>query len=92
MRKLLSKEVMMNRVQNFIRVRNEMKKDVDLLHVKLQIGNSKTGANCWTVSLLPVVDCRNCSECKWDCYDIKNVLWKKTVLRDRCRNYRFIEM
>ena len=86
MRKVISKEAISVRIQRFTEKRNEMMKDVDSLHVKLQPGNSKTGNKVWTVSLMPVLDCKNCSECKWDCYDIKNVLIHTRVVHDRCRN------
>ena len=86
MRKIISKEVVLGRIDKWFRLRNEMMKNVDNLHVKIQRGNNKTGINCWTVSLLPVIDCPNCDKCKWDCYDIKNDLWMPTVINDRCRN------
>ena len=86
MRKTISKEAVQKRVKKLIEMRNEMMKDVDNLHVKLQKGNTKTGANCWTVSLLPVIDCKNCDKCKWDCYDLKNDLIYPAVINDRCRN------
>lgn len=66
--------------------RKEALKNVDDLHVVLQKGNRKTGANCWTVSLLPVIDCKNCSKCKLECYDLWHDLIYPTVIWDRCRN------
>ena len=86
MRKTIGKEAVMGRVKKFVAIRDEFRKDVENLHVKLQPGNKKTGVNCWTVSLLPVIDCKNCTECKWDCYDLKNVLRFDRVVNDRCRN------
>jgi hypothetical protein len=66
--------------------RKEALKNVDDLHVVLQRGNRKTGANCWTVSLLPVIDCKNCKHCKLECYDLWHDLIYPTVIWDRCRN------
>ena len=66
--------------------RDELLKIVEELHVKLQQGNEKTGNLCWTVSLLPIVDCPNCSECMYECYDLRNDCYKETVRNDRCRN------
>ena len=86
MRKTIGKEAVQKRVRELRKKREEMMKDVDSLHVKLQKGNKKTGPNCWTVSLLPVVDCQNCSECMLDCYDLKNDLIYPSVITDRCRN------
>ena len=86
MAKRIGKEAVQNRVRKLIGVKKELRKDVNNLHVKLQKGNSKTGANCWTVSLLPVLDCRNCDKCKWECYDLKNDLIYPAVINDRCKN------
>lgn len=86
MAKTVGKEAVKNRVKKFVDKRNEMIKDVANLHVKIQQGNRKTGVNCWTVSLLPVVDCVNCDKCMWDCYDLKSDLIYPAVINDRCRN------
>lgn len=61
-------------------------KDVDNLHVKLQQGNSKTGKSCFTVSLMPVIDCVNCKECRQACYDLKADLRFPRVVADRAKN------
>lgn len=87
MKKQLSKEAYKKRLNDIRNVRKEMtKRDIDSLHVKLQRGNSKTGANCYTVSLLPVIDCANCKQCSRDCYDVKSDMIYKTVKEDRARN------
>ena len=86
MRKTIGKDAVQKRVRKLVEMKKAMREDVDSLHVKLQPGNRKTGTNCWTVSLLPVIDCKNCSECKWDCYDLKNDLIYPNVIYDRCKN------
>ncbi len=86
MKAAFTKEGLQSRLERVIRVRNMMESKVSEMHVKVQRGNSKTGANCWTVSLLPVFDCANCSECKGNCYDLKNDLMYTRVVEDRCRN------
>ena len=86
MRKVIGKEAIKGRIKRFTEKREAMMREVDSLHVRIQPGNRKTGVNTWTVSLLPVIDCSNCSECMWDCYDIKNVLIHTRVVHDRCRN------
>lgn len=86
MAKSIGREAVLNRVKRFREMRDSMIKYVDNLHVKLQPGNRKTGVNCWTVSLLPVVDCINCAGCMWDCYDLKSDLIWPAVINDRCRN------
>lgn len=82
----LSNEAMKNRVKKLKNVQKDKIKEVKDLHVKVQKGNRKTGVNCWTVSLLPVVDCGNCSKCKHNCYDLKADLIYPAVINDRARN------
>lgn len=82
----ISKEAMEKRVEKILKERKIRIADVKNQHVKLQQGNRKTGANCWTVSLLPIVDCSNCSECKKNCYDLRNDMIYSQVIADRSRN------
>lgn len=86
MKAALSNEAMKNRVAILRSAQKEAIKNVKNLHVKVQKGNRKTGANCWTVSLLPVIDCANCSKCKHNCYDLKADLIYPAVINDRARN------
>ena len=87
MGKTLTAEGYKKRLNGIRKVRREYaKRNIDKLHVRLQKGNSKTGANCYTVSLLPVVDCVNCKQCRMDCYDVKSDMVYKTVKEDRSRN------
>ena len=74
------------RVAKLQKAIKEMEEKVDELHVKLQKGNSKTGENCWTVSLMPIIDCLNCIGCKFQCYDLRNDLRFPKVIYDRARN------
>lgn len=66
--------------------RKEADTKVEKMHVRIQKGNSKTGANCYTVSLLPVIDCKNCGKCKNNCYDLKSDMIYPRVITDRARN------
>lgn len=87
MRKNLSMETINNRVQKMLLLRAKYMLDIENCHIKLQKGNSKTGQNCWTVSLIPIADCgHNCKECKKNCYDICNVCYQPAVQNDRARN------
>lgn len=86
MKAAFTEEGFKRRIEKIKEVRNKMKNNVREMHVKIQRGNSKTGANCWTVSLLPVFDCGNCSKCKGNCYDLKSDLIYPNVIEDRCRN------
>ena len=60
--------------------------DTVLSEMKLMQGNSKTGQNCRTVSLIPVHDCVNCYECSLLCYDLRNDCIYPSVLNDRAKN------
>lgn len=82
----ISKEAMEKRIDKILAEREIRMADVANQHVKLQRGNRKTGANCWTVSLLPIIDCLNCSGCAPQCYDLRNDLIYPTVIADRARN------
>lgn len=75
-----------SRVQKLVNRRKDMLAFVNDLHVKLMQGNRKTGSNCWTVSLFPVIDCVNCSHCKGDCYDLKNDMIYPNVIDSRAKN------
>ena len=78
--KNMSIDTIMGRVQTMVNLRNEYEKEIDNVHVKLQQGNSKTGKNVYTVSLIPIADCgKNCKECKKECYDVINVCFQPKV-------------
>lgn len=55
-------------------------------YVHLQNGNTKTGHLSKTVSLAPVIDCKNCKECWKKCYDLRNDCCYENVRNDRARN------
>lgn len=83
----MSMDNIIKRVHNMVSLREEYIKDIDNIHVKLQPGNSKTGRQVYTVSLIPIADCGpNCKECKKQCYDIINVCFQPKVQNDRARN------
>ena len=74
------------RVQKMLELRDYWLEHLDEAHIILQKGNSKTGQNCYTVSLIPIADCPNCSGCWNKCYDILNVCFQPDVQNDRARN------
>lgn len=86
MARRIGKEAVQRRIEKLKGELDKMIEVADTLHLHLQRGNTKTGSNCWTISLLPVIDCVNCSHCMWDCYDLKTDLIYKEVIADRCRN------
>lgn len=86
MKARISAEARQTRLQKMLAIRDEFLKDIDNTHLHLMKGNSKTGKDCWTVSLIPIVDCYNCKECMVDCYDINTDCRFPAVLEDRARN------
>lgn len=78
-------------IRKVLRIANEFKRDYmgrDLASVKMCIssGNRKIG-RVMNVSLMPVMTCGNCKECKHFCYDIKACLqYPNTVIDARMRN------
>ena len=57
----------------------------------ISTGNRKIG-RVMNVSLMPVMTCHNCSECKFYCYDIKACLqYPNTVIDARIRNTVLLE-
>lgn len=59
--------------------------NVDNLHVSISDGNIKLGA-IPSVSLIPVMDCGNCGLCSKSCYDLRNDLIYKGVIKSRATN------
>ncbi len=52
---------------------------IDGLHVRISEGNTKLG-NLPSISLLPVIDCGNCSHCAKSCYDLRHdMIYKQGV-------------
>lgn len=89
--RVMKKETILGRVKKMTDMRDkilkELDKDINSYHVKLMRGNDKTGVNCYTVSLIPIADCSNCSGCAFGgCYDIQNVCWKPSVQKQRAIN------
>ena len=77
-------------IQRYIKKAKTLRKyyleHVNEIHVQLMPGNDKTGRNCMTVSLAPIIDCPNCSECKGDCYDVQHDVINKGCLNQRLIN------
>lgn len=82
----ISNEAIENRINKILAERKIRMADINNQHVKIQRGNRKTGSNCYTVSLAPIIDCVNCSGCKGTCYDIRNDVIYTSVITDRARN------
>lgn len=60
-------------------------KDPEKLHVRFSYGNRKIG-RCLNISLLPILTCSNCHECKHYCYDIKADLLYTNAMNARVIN------
>ena len=56
--------------------------------VSISNGNRKIG-KVVNVSMMPIMSCGNCKECKGYCYDVKACIQYKNVLDARIRNYVF---
>ena len=82
----ISKEAVEKRINKILAERKIRLMNVEEQHVKLMTGNKKTGANCWTVSLAPIIDCVNCAGCSNQCYDIRNDVIYPQVIADRAKN------
>lgn len=82
----INAEAAKGRLNTMLIIRDQYLKDIDNVHLKLQKGNDKTGKLCWTVSLIPIADCPNCSKCCSTCYDLRNDCWRDGVQNDRARN------
>lgn len=80
------RETIIKHVKEIKAKRDAMLKDVDKFHVRLMRGNDKTGVNCWTVSLASIIDCENCGECMWQCYDFRNDMFRESVQKLRLEN------
>lgn len=77
-------EAVNKRIQKMLDIRKRVLEDgVKKYHPMIMKGNKKTGRQCYTVSLIPIVDCSNCKECKNNCYDIRNDCIYPDVLESR---------
>lgn len=79
-------EAVQRRIKKMLDARETYMKNINNHHVRLMKGNAKTGVSCWTVSLIPIVDCPNCSGCKGLCYDIRNDCIYPSVIESRALN------
>lgn len=85
-RVVVGREAIKKRLQRMMTLREQYEADIDNVHIKLQKGNSKTGSNCYTISLIPIADCLNCSGCWIDCYDIQHDCIYPSVIDSRAKN------
>lgn len=65
-------ETVAKRVQDIKQRRDAM--DITDRHIKLSYGNRKTGSLVPSISLAPILDCRNCAACAKGCYAIRNIM------------------
>lgn len=82
----MNNEKAATRIQKMIDIRNEYLNRVEECHVSIQKGNEKTGEDCYTVSLLPILDCKNCANCMHECYDFRNDCRTTSVIKGRAKN------
>lgn len=81
----LGKEGMKTRLSKAQAAYENAVENVSDLHVKISDGNTKLGA-IPSVSLIPVMDCGNCAICAKSCYDLRNDMIYKEVIKTRAIN------
>ena len=81
----LGKEGMKTRLSKAQAAYENAVENVSDLHVKISDGNTKLGA-IPSVSLIPVMDCGNCAICSKSCYDLRNDMIYKEVIKTRAIN------
>ena len=81
----IRKELAAERLKDMIDKKDAYIKEVDKLHVYFAKGNTKTGNAVPSVSLIPVYNCTNCTQCKGLCYDLRN-----DCCYPGCRNKRAV--
>lgn len=82
---VLTKENMAKRIAKAQSAYEDAVDNVNDLHVSISDGNTKLGA-IPSVSLIPVMDCGNCGICSKSCYDLRNDLIYKEVIKSRATN------
>lgn len=86
----LGKEGMKTRLSKAQAAYENAVENVSDLHVKISDGNTKLGA-IPSVSLIPVMDCGNCAICAKSCYDLRNDMIYKEVIKTRAINSAILE-
>ena len=69
-------------LKKLLKERDEKIKNVEEYHVQIKPGNSKEGKYVYHLSILPIIDCPNCSKCQYNCYDIKNMAFYYNAMHD----------
>ena len=87
----ISTENFNKRLKEMIDQKNEFIKEVDKLHVYIAKGNSKTGDDVPSVSLIPVYNCPNCKACHKLCYDLRNDCCYPGCRKNRAMNAAIFE-
>lgn len=82
-------------IKNTMKKALEVKKSYEAMNpeeipVCVSTGNKKIG-QVMNVSLMPIMTCTNCKECKYLCYDVKACIQYKNVLDARIRNTVLLE-
>jgi len=67
-----------------------MAKDAKDIDICISKGNQKIG-KVMNISLMPIMTCGNCKECKYLCYDVKACIQYKNVIDARIRNTVLLE-
>ena len=84
---VMKPEVMSARIQRMRSVTEEIMSLEELPHLSFSEGNRKTDSLVPSISLRPILDCGNCSQCSKSCYDFRNDLRFDDHYRSRAKNY-----
>lgn len=87
----LSKESIIKRVTKMIDMQASVLVNLQDHHVFISKGNRKTGDLVPSVSLIPVISCRNCGQCCKFCYDLRNDCLYPTVQKTRAVNTTIVQ-
>lgn len=83
----LNPEAKRRRIEYMAEKTAEYLKVANTLSVSISKGNRKTNALVPSVSLRPILDCKNCGVCNGLCYDVRNDCMYKAVMNTRARNF-----
>ena len=87
----LSLEAFEKRLNYMVEKTNDFLPIADTLKIQFAEGNRKTKELVPSVSLRPVLDCKNCGKCGRLCYDLRNDCWHSAVMDGRSRNYAIFQ-
>lgn len=80
-------EVIRRRTERMIEITREIMSEEELPRLSFCEGNRKTDSLVPSISLRPMLDCRNCHCCFRSCYDLRNDFRYTDMYRSRAKNF-----